>query len=142
MPSFSNFYDRSAGKRVIQLLALLLALAVAIPVLLAEDSDHDHNNGRDHGRFVDPIVGSWIIHVTVVTFTPTPSAPPPFKFDNLLRFGKMASLPLQILVSVLVMASGKRLAPRTYDTKFLVVVPPGLDYPPGTIQTIFAEHGP
>jgi len=86
MPSFSNFHDRSGGKRVIQLLALLLALAVAIPVLLAEDSDHDHNNGSDHGRFVDPIVGSWIIHVTVVTFTPTPSPPPPFKFDNLAAF--------------------------------------------------------
>jgi hypothetical protein len=48
--------------------ALLLALAVAAPVLLAEDSDHDHDN--DRGRFVDPIVGSWIIHVTVDT-TPT-----------------------------------------------------------------------
>ncbi len=59
-------YDRRGGKRLIRLLALLLALAVSTPVLLADDGDHD--------RFVDPIVGSWIVHVTIDTFT---SVPPP-----------------------------------------------------------------
>ena len=141
MPSFSNFHDRSGGKRVIQLLALLLALAVAIPVLLAEDSDHDHNNGSDHGRFVDPIVGSWIIHVTVETFTPKPSFRLPFKFDNLAAFWEDGI----ITTSDPSFGTGygvwkKSGPPRTYDTKFLVVVPPGLGYPPGTIQTIFADN--
>ena len=66
-----------------RLLALLLALAVSTPVLLADDEDHD----RDHDRFVDPIVGSWIVHVTIDTIEiiiPAPNPPPvlPIKFDN------------------------------------------------------------
>jgi hypothetical protein len=66
-------YDRRGGKRLIRLLALFLALAVSTPVLLADDGDHDQDH-RDHGQFVDPIVGSWIVHVTIDTFT---SVPPP-----------------------------------------------------------------
>ena len=80
VPSVSNLYNRRGGKRLIRLLALLLALAVPAPVLLSGDDDHDHNNGKDHGRFVDPIVGSWIIHVTVE------NPPPSFKFDNIAAF--------------------------------------------------------
>jgi hypothetical protein len=62
-----------------RLVALLLALAVSTPVLLADDGDHD--------RFVDPIVGSWIVHVTIDTIEiiiPPPNPPPvlPIKFDN------------------------------------------------------------
>jgi hypothetical protein len=62
-----------------RILALLLALAVSTPVLLADDRDHD--------RFVDPIVGSWIVHVTIDTIEiiiPAPNPPPklPIKFDN------------------------------------------------------------
>jgi hypothetical protein len=68
IPYLCNLYNRWSNKRLIQLLALLLALAVPAPVLLGGDDDHDHNNDREHGRFVDPIVGSWIIHVTVDTF--------------------------------------------------------------------------
>jgi hypothetical protein len=92
-------------------------------------------------RFVDPIVGSWIIHVTVDTFTPTPSFPLPFKFDNLAAFWEDGI----ITTSDPSFGTGygvwkKSGPPRTYDTKFLVVVPPGLGYPPGTIQTIFADN--
>ena len=136
-----NLYDRWSNKRLILLLALLLALAVPAPVLLGGDDDHDRNNEREDGRFVDPIVGSWIIHVTVDTFTPTPSPPPPFKFDNLAAFWEDGI----ITTSDPSFGTGygvwkKSGPPRTYDTKFLVVVPPGLGYPPGTIQTIFADN--
>jgi hypothetical protein len=58
-----NLYDRLSGKRLLRLLALLLALAVPAPMLLGDD--HDRNNDREHGRFVDPIVGSWTVEVTV-----------------------------------------------------------------------------
>jgi hypothetical protein len=109
MSCFSNHYDR------IRLLALLLALAVATPVLLAEDGDHEHENDRNqnHERFVDPIVGSWIVHVHVTTFTPP-----------------LSHLPLHHL------GVWKKVAPRTYVTKFLTVDPPALGLPPGTINTL------
>ena len=79
MSCFSNQYNRLGdGKRLIRLLALLLAFAIAAPVLLAQD----HNN-EGQGRFVDPFVGSWIIHIHVSNFTPTSTPPPPFDFDNI-----------------------------------------------------------
>src|ERR1700751_4685558 len=79
MSFFSNHCDRVGDyKRVIRLLTLLLAFAVAAPVLLAQD----HNN-EGQGRFVDPFVGSWIIHIHVSNFTPTSTPPPPFDFDNI-----------------------------------------------------------
>jgi hypothetical protein len=80
MPYLCNLYNCRSNKRLIRLLALLLALAVPAPVLLGGDDDQDRNNGREHGRFVDPIVGSWIIHVTVE------NPPPSFKFDNMAAF--------------------------------------------------------
>jgi hypothetical protein len=67
---------------ICRLLSVLVALVVAGPTLLAEDRDHD----RDQIRFVDPIVGSWIVHVTVTAYTPTLPVPLPLKFDNLSAF--------------------------------------------------------
>jgi hypothetical protein len=84
MPSFSTLAHRCGGKTLMRLLALVLALAVAAPVLVAQDSDHHRD--ADYGHFVDPIVGSWIIHVTVEAFSPTPNPPPPFEFDNIAAF--------------------------------------------------------
>ena len=137
MLTICNLYDRWCGKSLVRLLTLLLAFAVAAPMLLAEDRDHD----KDHGRFVDPIVGSWIIHIHVTTFTPTPNPPPPFDFDNLAAFWEdgitTSSDPSFGTGYGVWKRSGP---PRTYDTKFLVVVPPGLGYPPGTIQTIFGDN--
>ena len=103
MPSYSRLKNWWSGKSVIRLLALLLSLAISAPLLLAGDDDHDRNNGRDHGRFIDPIVGSWIIHITVKSFTftdPTATPPPlPLIFDNMTAFwedgnttGSVASL--------------------------------------------------
>ena len=67
MSYLCNLYNCCGGTRLFRLLALLLALAVTTPVLLGEDGNHD----RDQGRFVDPIVGSWIVHVTVTAYKPT-----------------------------------------------------------------------
>jgi hypothetical protein len=53
MLTICDLYDRWCGKSLVRLLTLLLAFAVAAPMLLAEDRDHD----KDHGRFVDLIVG-------------------------------------------------------------------------------------
>jgi hypothetical protein len=49
-------------------------------VLLGGDDDHDRNSDRGHERLVDPIVGSWIVHVTVN------SPPPTLKVDILAAF--------------------------------------------------------
>lgn len=47
-------------------LALLLAVAVLTPLLLADDGDDRQS--------VDPIVGCWIVHVTVHAVTLTRSS--------------------------------------------------------------------
>ena len=80
MPSYSRLDNCLSGKNV--MFALLLALTIPAPLLRA--GDDGRNN--DRAPFVDPIVGSWIIHVTVDTFSPTPNPPPPFKFDNSAAF--------------------------------------------------------
>jgi hypothetical protein len=117
------------GKYLIRLFALLLAFAVPASVLLAEDGDHD--NDRDHGRFVDPIVGSWIVHVTVTS----PEGVPPF--DNLTAFFADGTT----LSSEPVEGTGygvwKRVALRTYSSKFLTIVPPNFgNVPAGSIDTL------
>jgi hypothetical protein len=64
MPSLSKLDNRRSGRSGSRLLALLLTLAISAPLLLAGDDDHDRNNDREHGRFVDPIVGSWTVEVS------------------------------------------------------------------------------
>jgi hypothetical protein len=78
MTYLCNLYNRCGGTRLFRLLSLLLALEVTTPVLIGEDGNHD----RDLGRFVDPIVGSWIVHVTVTAYTPTLPVPLPLKCDR------------------------------------------------------------
>jgi hypothetical protein len=130
MCRLSNHYHCSTIKHLGRLLAVFLVVAVATPVLLAE------NNERDQGRFVDPIVGSWLVHATADTITPTPSYPLPIKFDALMALWENGILVTTDLASGTAYGVWKRSGPpRTYDFKFLWVVPPGPTYPPGTIQT-------
>jgi hypothetical protein len=131
MPFLCNLYNRWSNKRLIRLLALLLALAVPAPVLLGGDDDHDHNNGRDHGRFVDPIVGSWIVHVTVTFPTGVP------RFDNLTAFFADGITTSSDPSEGTGYGVWKKVAPRTYFSKFLTIVPPAfMDVPAGSIDTI------
>jgi len=84
-------------------------------VLLSGDDDHDHNNGRDHGRFVDPIVGSWIIHVTVE------NPPPSFKFDNIAAFWEDGITTSSDPTEGTSYGVWKKIGPRTYFTKIVQV---------------------
>lgn len=133
MPYLCNLYNRWSNKRLIRLLAVLLALAVQAPVLLGGDDDHDRNTDREHGRFVDPIVGSWIVEVA-------PNPPGPLPFKNLVTTtedgGNINSDPT---------FGGhglwKKVGPKTYAIKFSTIVPPGLDppFPSETILTVSSE---
>jgi hypothetical protein len=78
MPSYSRLDNCRNGKNV--MLALLLALTIPAPLLLA--GDDGRNN--DRGRFVDPIIGSWIIHIHVTAITPSSPLPP--DFENITAF--------------------------------------------------------
>ena len=100
MPYLCNLYARWSNKRLIRLLALLLALAIPAPVLLRADDDHDR------GRFIDPIVGSWIIHIHVATITPSALYHPTSRISP--PFGKMVSPLVQIPLKEPLMASGKK----------------------------------
>ena len=118
MPSYARLDNCRSGKNVGRLLALLLALTIPAPLLLA--GDDGRNN--DRGRLVDPIVGSWIIHVTVDKVTPPPVPPdpqPPSSSTISPLSGKMASPPVQTLRKEPVMACGKRrglrrISPKSY----------------------------
>jgi hypothetical protein len=141
MPSLSRLDDPRSGKSLIRMLALFLALAVEAPLLLAQDSDHDRD--ADHGRFVDPIVGSWIVHVTVTSFIsntnpPSPTPPVPFDFDNLAAFLENGITINSDSTQGTGYGVWKRVG-RFYYTKFLTIVPSGQGYPPGTINTVFGD---
>jgi hypothetical protein len=95
-------------------------------VLLGGDDDHDRNNDREHGRFVDPIVGSWIIHVTVE------NPPPSFKFDNIAAFWEDGITTSSAPTQGTSYGVWKRMGPRTYFTKIVQV------NSDGTLETIMA----
>jgi hypothetical protein len=113
-----NLYGRWGNKRLIRLLALLLALALPTPVLLGGDDDHE--------RFVDPIVGSWIIHVTVE------NPPPSFKFDNIAAFWEDGITTSSAPTQGTSYGVWKKMGPRTYFTKIVQV------NSDGTLETIMA----
>jgi hypothetical protein len=121
-------------RTVSRLLALLLAFAIPAPLLLAGDDDHDRNNGRDHGRFIDPIVGSWIIHVTVDT------PQPPFKFDNIAAFWEDGITTSSAPDPTQATSYGlwKKIGPTTYFTKIVQVNGDGTF---GTIKAITTLTG-
>ena len=124
-------HHRCGGKRLHRLLSILLALAVSTPMLLAEDGDHDHDNDRDQGRFVDPIVGSWIVHVNVTS----PNGIPPF--DNLTAFFVDGITTSTDPSEGTGYGVWKKVAPRTYSSKFLTIVPPNFgNVPAGSIDTL------
>jgi hypothetical protein len=121
---------------ICRLLCVLVALVVAGPALLAEDRDHD----RDQIRFVDPIVGSWIVHVTVTAYTPTLPVPLPLKFDNLSAFFpngiSTGSSPDEGAAYGVWKKIGEK-----YYTKIITIVPPNfMGIPEGSIDTVIGEH--
>jgi hypothetical protein len=136
MSYLCNLYNRCGGTRLFRLLALLLALAVTTSVLLGEDGKHD----RDQGRFVDPIVGSWIVHVTVTAYKPTLPVSLPLKFDNLSAFFpngiSTGSDPTEGAAYGVWQKIGEK-----YYTKSVTIVPPNFNgLPEGSIDTVLGEH--
>jgi hypothetical protein len=125
MPSLFRLDNRRSSKSGSLLLALLLTLAISAPLLLAGDDDHDRNNGRDHGRFIDPIVGSWIIHITVNSFTftdPTATPPPlPLFFDNMTAFWEDGNTTSSDPNEGTAYGVWRKLGPMTYATKIVQV---------------------
>jgi hypothetical protein len=114
MSCISRLDNRKCGRNLIWLLALLLALAIPVPLLLAGDDYHDHNNDREHARFVDPIVGSWIIHVTVDT-------PQSSNFDNIAAFWGDGITTSSDPTDGASYGVWKKMAPNTYFTKLVEI---------------------
>jgi hypothetical protein len=80
--NLDRFHNRIRKVRLIArtwlaLVTVSLGLYLGLPVCGFSQNDQGQN---DQG-FLDPIVGSWLVHVTVDTYTPTPSFPLPFQFD-------------------------------------------------------------
>jgi hypothetical protein len=115
MTYFCKLDDGWSNKRLIRPLALLLALLIAAPVLVRGDDDR----GRDHGRFIDPIVGSWIIHIHVATITPSGPLPP--DFDNITAFWEDGNTTSSDPIQGTAYGVWKKVGPRTYVTKIVQV---------------------
>ena len=112
MPYLCDLSDRWSNKRPIRLLALLLALAIPAPVLLRADDDHDR------GRFIDPIVGSWIIHIHVLTIS---SGTLPPDFDDISAFWEDGITTSSDPIQGTSYGLWKKIGPRTYATKTVQV---------------------
>jgi hypothetical protein len=138
MPSYSRLDTCWSVKNFARLLALFLALTLPAPPLLA--GDDDHNNDREHGRFVDPIVGSWIIHIRVTAFTftdPTLTPPPlPIVLDNMTAFWEDGNTTSSDPVQGTAYGVWRKLGPMTYATKIVQV---NQDGTLTTIESISSE---
>jgi hypothetical protein len=124
MPSYSRLDNCRSGKNVgRRLLTLFLVLAIPAPLLLA--GDDGRNNDREHGRLVDPIIGSWIIHITVKSFTftdPTAQPPPlPLVFDNMTAFWEDGNTTSSDPIQGTAYGVWRKLGPMTYATKIVQV---------------------
>jgi hypothetical protein len=136
MPYLCNLCNRCGGTHLFRLLALILTIGVTTPVLLGEDGNHD----RDQGRFVDPIVGSWIVHVTVKVYTPTLPVSLPLIFDNLSAFFPNGISTGSDPSEGAAYGVWKRIGEK-YNTKSITIVPPNFNgLPEGSIDTVIGEH--
>jgi hypothetical protein len=113
MPSYSRLDNCRNGKNV--MLALLLALTIPAPLLLA--GDDGRNN--DRGRFVDPIIGSWIIHIHVTAITPSSPLPP--DFENITAFWEDGITTSSDPNDGTAYGVWRKLGPMTYATKIVQV---------------------
>jgi hypothetical protein len=138
MPSYSRLNNCRRGKNVVRLLALFLALTISAPLLLAGEDGRD--NDREHGRSVDPIVGSWIIHIRVTAFTftdPTQTPPPlPLVFDNMTAFWEDGNTTSSDPNEGTAYGIWRKLGPMTYASKIVQV---NKDGTLSTVESISSE---
>jgi hypothetical protein len=112
------------------LVTVSLGLYLGLPVCGLAQNDQGQN---DQG-FVDPFVGSWLVHATIDMST-IPGLLLPFEFDALqANFGD-GTVITTVIAGAPAHGVWKRSGPpRTYEVKFLYF-PSGPQYPPGTIGT-------
>jgi hypothetical protein len=136
MSDLCKLPNRYAGRPLFRLLALLLAIAVTTPALLGEDGNHN----RDQGLMVDPIVGSWIVHVTLTSYTPTLPVSLPLKFDNLSACFANGITTGSDPSEGAAYGVWKKIGEK-YFTKIITIVPPNFNgLPEGSIDTVLGEH--
>ena len=94
-----------------------------------------HNDqGQNDQGFLDPFVGSWLVHATVDMSTIAGLPPLPFEFDALEANFEDGTVIATVVAGAPAHGVWKRIGPGTYDVKFLYF-PSGPQYPPGTIGT-------
>ena len=114
-----------------------LALAIAslgLYLALPDRGLAQNNQGQNDQGFLDPFVGSWLVHATIDMST-IPGLPLPFEFDALQANFEDGTVIATVIAGAPAHGVWKRSGPpRTYDVKFLYF-PSGPQYPPGTIGT-------
>jgi hypothetical protein len=128
-----NELSYRGGKRLGQLVTLFVAIAITPSTLLAQ-------NNQDQRRFVDPIVGSWIIHIHFKTITPPGPLPP--DADNIAAFWEDGITTSSDPTPGATTSYGlwKKMGPGTYLTKIVQIN----SDPPGSLAIVMGPsdlHG-
>jgi hypothetical protein len=106
-----------------------LGLYLGLPVCGLAQNDQGQN-----AQGLDPFVGPWLVHATILTDTPD-FVPLPFEFDALEANFEDATVIATVIAGAPAHGVWKRSGPpRTYEVKFLYF-PSGPQYPPGSIGT-------
>jgi hypothetical protein len=103
-----------------------LAIGVASPTFAQQTNTPDWNHDSNQGRFQDPAVGSWIIHIHFQTFDsvdPASNPPPPLPlvFDNISAIweGGITTSSSPDPTQGTSYGVWKRIGPRMYLTKII-----------------------
>jgi hypothetical protein len=111
-----------------------LGLYLGLPVCGLAQNDQGQNAQGQNAQGLDPFVGPWLVHATILTDTPD-FVPLPFEFDALEANFEDATVIATVIAGAPAHGVWKRSGPpRTYEVKFLYF-PSGPQYPPGSIGT-------
>jgi hypothetical protein len=134
--NLDRFHNRIREVRLIAgtwLASVTVSLGLYLGLTVCGLAQNDQ--GQNNQGFLDPFVGSWLVHATVDMTTISGFPPLPFEFDALEANFEDGTVIATVVAGAPAHGVWKRSAlPRTYDVKFLYF-PSGPQYPPGTIGT-------
>ena|SRR5208282_770 len=126
--------EKQTMKPIIRTWLALVTVSLGLYLGLSVCGSAQNNQGQNDQGFLDPFVGSWLVHATVDMST-IPGLLLPFEFDALQANFEDGTVIATVIAGAPAHGVWKRSGPpRTYEVKFLYF-PSGPQYPPGTIGT-------
>jgi hypothetical protein len=127
--------EKQTMKPTIRRWLVLVTASIGLYLALPDRGLAQNDQGQNDQGFLDPFVGSWLVHATIDHATPPQGFPLPFEFDALQANFEDGTVITTVIAGAPAHGVWKRSGPpRTYFLKFLYI-PSGPQYPPGTIGT-------